>query len=134
MITCFVKVIGHTIYSSSPKLGKCNYIIVIFLKENSYRLFRTGFTISSCISTYKCSPVTHFLFIIVKLLVTWPLNYIFIKKSVLVSKIIIMIPKTFRFWFQPLILIEIGIFSHSKSSIHRPIFICVISLYCRVVW
>jgi hypothetical protein len=54
--------------------------------------------------------MTHFLFIIVKLLVTWPLNYNFIKKSVLVSNIIIMIPKTFRFWFQPLILIEIGIF------------------------
>ena len=117
----FCKSNGHKMYSSSPELGKCNYIIVIFLQENSYILFRTGFTISSCISTLKCSPMTHFLFIIVKLQVTWPLNYIFIKKSVLVSNIIIMIPKTFRFWFQPLILIEIGIFSHSKSSV-------------RVVW
>jgi hypothetical protein len=74
------------------------------------------------------------LFIIVKLQITWPLNSIFIKKSVLVSNIIIKIPKTFRLWFQCLILIEINIFSHSKSSVHRPIFICVISFSCRVVW
>jgi hypothetical protein len=47
----FCKSNGHKIYSSSPKLGKCNYIIVIFRKENSYKLFRTGFTIGSRIST-----------------------------------------------------------------------------------
>ena len=113
---------------------KWYYIIVIFLKENSYKLFRNGFTISSYISTYKCSPMTHFLFIIVKLQVTWPLNFIFIKKKVSVSNIIIKIPKTFRFWFQPLISIEISICSHSYSSVHRPIFVCVISFNCRVVW
>ena len=62
----------------------------------------------------------------------WPLNSIFIKKSVLVSNIIIKIPETFRIWIQTLILIETGIFSHSKFSVHRPIFVCVIRFY--VVW
>ena len=130
----FCKSNGQTIYSSSPKLLKWYYIIIIVLKENSYKLFRTGFTTSSYISTYKCPPMTHFLVIVVKLQVTCPLNFIFIKKTISVSNIIIKIPKTFRFWFQPLISIEISIFSHSKSSVHRPNFVCVISFYWRVVW
>ncbi len=62
-----------------------------------------------------------------KLQVTWPLNSIFIKERVLVSNTIITIPETFRFLIQTLILIEIGIFPHSKSSVHRPIFVYVIS-------
>ena len=54
-------------------------------------------------------------------------KFYFIKKRVLVSNTIITIPETFRFLIQTLILIEIDIFSHSKSSVHRPIFVYVIS-------
>ena len=131
MITCFVKVTKS--YSSLPKLGKWYYIIVIFLKENSYKLF------SNCVY----SKFVHFN---LEMFPDDPLpnHYskttghvtvdFFFKKSVLVSNIIIKILETFRFWIQILILIETGIFSHSKSSVHRPIFVCVISFYCRVVW
>lgn len=61
-------------------------------------------------------------------------KFYFYKETCFGFKHYYKIPETFILLIQALILIETGIFSHSKSSVHRLIFVCVISFYCRVVW
>jgi hypothetical protein len=109
-------------------------MIVIFLKENGNKLFSNWVYNKFVHFNLEMFPDDPLPIYYSKTTGHVPVKFYFYKEKCFGFKHYYKIPEIFRFWIQTFILIEIGIFSQSKSGVHRPIFVCVISFYCYVVW